>query len=207
MAQNCRNQERKATHPRTTEFRHLLSYTVNLRCLAAGPLIQLSCVECGSAKFDKGPIDYCMHRDEQHRAFNAAYVGCQFCGRIYRTPHEFHNHQCMRDWEATETLINFTQALKLRRELANDNSSFEVYELSSTEKNPLLTCLGCGKPFHYISGLTSHFNESTRCAEFYAAPGESTNSDSMAMASNSLAARDGIHQYFYNFSIFFLSFF
>ena len=72
----------------------------------------------------------------------------------------------MNEWKIERTLHHFASALQsgavtASRDGADTSNPFQIYtQLPPHEYDRLLTCLGCGKSFSYISGLVSHFKVS-----------------------------------------------
>ena len=69
----------------------------------------------------------------------------------------------MNEWKIEKTLGHFASALQSGAVTASIDGAnpFQIYtQLPPHEYDRLLTCLGCGKSFSYISGLVSHFKVS-----------------------------------------------
>lgn len=122
--------------------------------------IKFNCTLCDTVL--DGPMQYGIHRD-QHRPLMFDLKLCPFCSVIFRTPHGFLRHSCIKLWDVT----------KLYKELCNSRMSlnrrangevFKIYsELSEIEKDSLIRCPHCLKSFYYISGLMAHLKSEASC--------------------------------------------
>ena len=149
------DQQQMAFYPAL--FRHM----ANLTGLALeGPI---TCDTCQVSI--KGPMLYCIHRD-QHRPSLGDLFACQFCGLMYRTPHGFYRHSCIRNWDPKSVVSAFKtlQAKKAAGGAAKTNDTFKIYaNLTEEEKSAILRCPICKKEFAYLSGLIVHLKSSFDC--------------------------------------------
>ncbi len=141
-------------------FYALLSSLLASRCGLTST--QLACDLCAGATFS-GPMQYAMHRDE-HRPASADVFLCQFCARLFRTPHAFFRHPCIKFWNAggaLKRLEDFQNAASLTE---SDEDAFKIYgRLDESERQTLLSCPACAKRHSYVSGLVSHLKTSASC--------------------------------------------
>ncbi|TRY70217.1 hypothetical protein TCAL_17253 [Tigriopus californicus] len=112
----------------------------------------------------KGPMLYCIHRD-QHRPAMGDLFPCQFCGFLFRAPHAFYRHVCIRNLDPKSLLKRFAEGHLQSSALGGGRfDTFRIYSLlTQEEKTQILKCPICAKGFAYFSGLVVHIRSSGAC--------------------------------------------
>lgn len=112
----------------------------------------------------KGPMLYCIHRD-QHRPAMGDLFPCQFCGFLFRAPHAFYRHVCIRNLDPKSLLKRFAEGHLQSSALGVGRfDTFRIYSLlTQEEKAQILKCPICAKGFAYFSGLVVHIRSSGAC--------------------------------------------
>ncbi len=140
-------------------FFSLLAEVMLRKCGLDSDAPRLICDRCLSVM--SGPIEYAMHRDMHRPAMGDLYP-CQFCGLLFRTPHGFYRHPCIKHWNVAETL---RVAAEKKKEAASaaaasessggstNEDAFKVYsQLTEEERRRLTQCPVCQKQSAYMSG-------------------------------------------------------